>query len=209
MDLLYRPAPPNHAEWATLTPAQRRTSAIAAREKEVCGTTAPCSAEQTRRLTDEVDDVDGSRRVLLAIRAGHDMVLQFRLPDPQPDQLRRTVDVVVDAVAQGAIPRSQIDASVLRILALKDRIFGPALYEAFPDVHTPEALLARLSLRDKVMQMIAVDGRFQRERVERLGLGALYLPNADADPHATAVPMLFLGDAMHGDRRIWRARFAP
>ncbi|MEQ1570206.1 MAG: glycoside hydrolase family 3 N-terminal domain-containing protein [Myxococcota bacterium] len=196
VDLLFRPEGLSGDVWDALPAAERRRLSLDRRLRDRCGGPESCTVDEIRDETDAVDDVDGSRRTLLAIRAGHDLVLQFRVPERQSDQLRYTADVVVAAVEAGTIPRSQIDASVLRILALKDRLFGPALYGAFPGADSPESLLAQLSLRQKVLQMFAADGRFDREHIEGIGLGALYLPGPDAVPSAAPIPMLFLGDAI-------------
>jgi beta-glucosidase-like glycosyl hydrolase len=206
VDLVFRPVGLADTQWDALSPVQRRSLAIEARLRRRCGGPESCSAAELRAVTDEVDDVNGSRRMVLAIQAGHDMVLQFRLPNSQPDHLRQTVAVVAQAVASGQISISQIDASVLRILELKKRVFGEELYGNFPGATSAQSLLSRLTLRQKVMQMMAVDGRYEREDIEQLGLGALYLPGPDADPKSTAVPMLFLGDAMYGSRRRWGSR---
>jgi beta-glucosidase-like glycosyl hydrolase len=136
---------------------------------------------------------DVPKRLAKAIKAGNDILLVFVLPKGLKERLR---SIVADLAAEaGRDPelRRRIDESALRVLREKHRVFGDALFTATKGVAWPTwlggtepadpvaALLAKLSLEERIGQLIMHDGGTFLEHntdisvTRELGLGGQYI----------------------------------
>ncbi|OFZ18717.1 MAG: hypothetical protein A2X94_05895 [Bdellovibrionales bacterium GWB1_55_8] len=167
----------------------------------------PCSDREFENMMGDILDDDGSRRAVAAMKAGNDSVLMFYPPRYIVPGVKAITKRAIQEVKAGRFPLDQLNASVLRVLSEKDRLIGKAIYASTPGAKSPQDLLARMSLEEKVKQLLVIDGRYKGvQAAQKLDLGGVYLPD---DPVGTGssrpkVPLLVMGDHEYagGNRKI-------
>ncbi len=210
LDILYKPANEEGLSkpWDQMVRLDKQDYIFEKMAAEKCPTESSCTDDEIAKLMDDLDDKNGLQRTILSLKAGNDLILQFRAPGhiyPVKQGLEEVINGVVKAIEDGTLSMGQIDSSVKRVLLLKEKYFGDQLYAKFPNSGSVDAILQELTTAEKVAQLIAIDGRYGfYSFADSLGLGAAYIPDEGITSTKAKIPLLHLADHEYaGSNKTW------
>ncbi len=161
-----------------------------------CGADKKCRQKETAEITFFLSDPYYVNRIALALNSGHDIALFF-LNNDSYDKLSKFISILIDELAKRTELTASIEASSRRVLNYKKRIFGEKLFAKFPSTKSVDDLHAKLSLKEKIAQVLVVGlGRQFHNVADNAELGGVYTPGnvPRYEDYASRIPLFHMTD---------------
>ena len=198
------------ATWSTLSASNKISELSKLLIAERCPKDKTCPKEIMTEINDLITDEAGYYRNLAALKAGNDILLQFRFPEKTKSLVPGMTELIkrlLLTAQNDSTLTANINASSLRILKRKELIFKKKLFKKFPQFKNIEDLHNSLSLEQKIKQMIFIWGwNNYPHTADELELGGFYTLSLNVlyKEKKTTIPLLRIVDHyFKGGYRKW------